>query len=106
MRYWRCIEMNKKLLNAIKSGNTHYFYTNQLWLKKRTEALNRDNNECQSCKKEGRYSKANTVHHIKRLKKFPSLALDINNLLSLCYECHAAEHPENKRYFQKKETFE
>lgn len=94
--------MNKKLLAAIREGNTHYFYTNSRWLKKRQEALDRDNDECQSCKKKGGYSKANTVHHVKHLRDYPTLALDINNLLSLCYECHAEEHPEKKRYFQKK----
>lgn len=84
--------MNKKLLQAIRNGDTHYFYTSWAWLKKRDEILERDNYECQSCKEEGKYSKADTVHHIKELKDYPKLALTDSNLVSLCYICHNIVH--------------
>ena len=86
--------MDKKLVEAIKSGNVKRFYNNKVWIRKRKQILERDNNECQKCKGEGRYHKAESVHHIKHLKKYPHLALVDSNLISLCNECHNVEHPE------------
>lgn len=54
----------------------------------------RDNNECQRCKKLGRFLPAECVHHIKHLDKYPELALVDENLASLCNSCHNIEHPE------------
>jgi 5-methylcytosine-specific restriction endonuclease McrA len=34
------------------------------------------------------------VHHIEHLDKRPDLALDNDNLESLCADCHNREHPE------------
>lgn len=84
--------MNKKLLQAIKKGNTHYFYTSWTWRKKRKEILIRDNFECQECKDKGKVSKAHTVHHIKELKDYPELGLDNDNLISVCNSCHNIIH--------------
>ncbi|MEK4273119.1 HNH endonuclease signature motif containing protein [Paenibacillus sp. FSL R7-0026] len=36
---------------------------------------------------------ANTVHHIKPLEDYPELALDEDNLESICPTCHNKEHP-------------
>lgn len=46
------------------------------------------------CKKRGLFRKATIVHHIKHLKDRPDLALDENNLISLCGSCHDIVHPE------------
>lgn len=73
---------------------THAFYRSAIWLHKREEILVRDNQECQKCKRKGKYSKADCVHHIKHLKDRPDLALVDSNLLSLCNCCHNEEHPE------------
>ena len=97
--------MNKKLLQAIKEGNTHYFYTSRTWRKKRLEILDRDNNECQKCKKRGEVSKATCVHHKKHLKDRPDLALEDNNLESLCDTCHNEEHPEKLNNPKPKRKF-
>lgn len=70
------------------------FYRTSAWGKKRAEVLERDNFECQLCKLAGRYSKATMVHHIKHYKDFPELALDSDNLISLCNACHEKQHPE------------
>jgi len=74
------------------------FYHSGLWIAKRKEILKRDNNECQLCKRKGRYSKAECVHHVKHLLDRVDLALTDNNLLSLCYTCHNVEHPEKFKY--------
>jgi len=56
--------------------------------------LVRDHYLCQSCKRNGRLTVANTVHHIKELKNHPELALDMDNLETICPTCHNREHPE------------
>ena len=78
------------------------FYKNRPWRRKRKEILQRDNFECQHCKAIGLYAKATTVHHIKHYDKYPELALDDNNLIALCFNCHEAEHPDRLKVYEKK----
>lgn len=77
---------------------TRRFYRSPEWRAKRREILQRDNHECQVCKREGKFSPANTVHHIEPLLERPDLALEDDNLESLCAACHNREHPE--KFFQ------
>ena len=70
------------------------FYKSTVWEKKRLEILKRDNYECQICKREGGFTPATTVHHIIPLEQRLDLALDDDNLLSVCAACHNREHPE------------
>lgn len=65
------------------------------------EVLKQDKNECQICKKRGKYKKASTVHHVNYVKKHPDKALEIwytfggkkrRNLISLCRCCHEEVH--------------
>lgn len=77
------------------------FYLSKEWKKKRIEVLKMDKYECQNCKKKGRLTKANTVHHLFYRKKYPAYELETfvihegkykRNLISLCHECHEEEH--------------
>ena len=86
--------MKRELLSDIKNGEVRKFYKSCEWIKKRKEILKRDNFECQKCKKKGLFFKAECVHHIKHLRKVPSLGLTDSNLISLCNICHNEEHPE------------
>lgn len=70
------------------------FYHTTAWRKKRKQILQRDNHECQMCKGEGGYSKGNVVHHIEHLEDRPDLALEDNNLMTVCEACHNKLHPE------------
>lgn len=70
------------------------FYKSTGWKRKRKGILRRDNYECQECKRQGGYSKATDVHHIKHLEAHPELALHDDNLESLCAACHNRLHPE------------
>lgn len=70
------------------------FYKSSEWQRKRQEILERDNYECQHCKKRGQFSRARSVHHIRHLERWPELALDDDNLISLCEPCHNEQHPE------------
>jgi len=81
---------------------TDPFYVSKEWRKLRKEVLQEDKGECQQCKARGKYSKANTVHHVNHLKEHPRLALEKfyqddegnkkRNLISLCHGCHEEVH--------------
>lgn len=94
-------ETTKWIINLIKYNNIKAFYNSSLWLNKRYDALKRDNNECQKCKAKGLFNPADCVHHKKHAKQHPELALDLDNLISLCNSCHDEEHPEKLRHKQK-----
>lgn len=70
------------------------FYKSAAWLKCRAFVLIRDNYLCQPCLRNKRLTPANTVHHIVSLEEAPELALDPDNLESICPSCHNKEHPE------------
>lgn len=82
----------EELIKLIQSDNLMRFYKSRAWMDKRLEALERDNNECQQCKRRGKYRKADCVHHIKEVKPHPELALTLDNLMSLCNTCHNEIH--------------
>lgn len=73
------------------------FYHSSAWKKKRLQILARDKHACQECRKQGRYSTAVIVHHIKHLQDEPGLALTDDNLESVCKDCHEKLHPERNR---------
>lgn len=90
--------------------DVHRFYTWEKWKRVRKEVLKMDKYECQLCKNRGKYTKANTVHHVNHLKNSPDKALEIwysiggkkkRNLISLCHQCHDEVHgyrvPEHKK---------
>ncbi|WDF81833.1 HNH endonuclease [Lacticaseibacillus pabuli] len=72
------------------------FYNSLEWVHMREAILIRDNYECQWCKAAGRVTNINNaileVDHIKPLEQFPELALDPNNLRTLCKDCHNKRH--------------
>lgn len=76
------------------------FYQTAAWRRLRVAALQRDFYTCQDClrrKAEGetlRTRRATVVHHIQPREARPDLAMDIDNLVSLCDACHAKRHPE------------
>lgn len=87
------IEM--KYIEWITDGREDKFYNSRPWRNLRLKALERDHHECQMCKKNSKVNKivfANTVHHIKEVKDRPDLAMDLDNLISLCRKCHEEIH--------------
>lgn len=72
------------------------FYHTRLWKNKRLEILERDNYECQWCASEGHVTSSNhsilEIDHIKELEDYPELALDDDNLRTLCKPCHNKRH--------------
>ncbi len=64
------------------------FYKSKPWLRLRD--LKRQRNPlCEDCLAEGRTVLMAEVHHIKSRKTHPELALDLENLRSLCSSCHS-----------------
>lgn len=69
------------------------------WYKVRAIKLS-TNPLCEECTIAGRVTPAEMVHHIKPVDEYPDLRLYMDNLMSLCNDCHAAKHsqvPEYKR---------
>lgn len=88
------------LKQLIASDEHKKFYWTKEWRRLRKKRLAYDRYECQVCKRQGKITKANTVHHIKHTTTHPELALTFSNLESICATCHNKEHPEklNKSY--------
>lgn len=70
------------------------FYTSSEWRRLRQSILERDHFECQWCKAEGRVmtDAVLEVDHIKELAQYPELAMEPDNLRTLCKDCHNKRH--------------
>ena len=68
------------------------FYKSSRWKFLRSHVLKRDNYVCQECIKENKLTVCSTVHHIVSIKEDFSKALDEDNLITLCHECHNKIH--------------
>lgn len=85
------------------------FYHSKPWRRVRAKALERDAGMCQDCMDRFRAGhgvkprRATMVHHLKPIEDWPGLALDLNNLRSLCDKCHNVRHPEKGRKRQDDE---
>lgn len=68
-----------------------WLYDSKEWAQVREGVLARDRYVCQIC---GR--PAQEVHHIVHLSKLnvmdPKISLNPDNLISLCRDCHCAQH--------------
>ena len=67
-------------------------YKDKRWKKKRELILKRDNYLCRECKRYGKTTQANTVHHVMPVERHPEYKWSNNNLISLCHECHNSMH--------------
>ena len=86
------------------------FYHSKEWKRIRQVALMRDGGMCQDCMDRMRDGygikprRATMVHHIIPLEERPDLALRLENLRSLCDECHNREHPEKWKKLNEKKA--
>jgi len=106
-------EVARWVKQLIDEDRLHEFYTSSPWLNLRDEVLEDYHYECQECKRRGRYRRATIVHHVKRVREFPELALSKTyidedgkeqvQLKPVCKSCHEyVEHPERLRWNKKK----
>ncbi|MGB9813519.1 MAG: HNH endonuclease [Thermovenabulum sp.] len=68
------------------------FYKSDEWGRVKTQALVRDKGLCQWCLRKGIIRNADVVHHIVPLKEDWSKRFDLDNLVSICHECHNKHH--------------
>ncbi|TLS37746.1 HNH endonuclease [Pseudalkalibacillus caeni] len=92
----------KRIKQLIREDKLVKFYQCKEWRKLRLKILKRDNYECQTCKRNGKVGKAENVHHIKEVKKYPELALVEDNLECICIPCHNEEHDRLKEIHKPK----
>ena len=80
------------------------FYKSKAWQRCRAAAWARDGGLCQDCLRQGRYTAAEEVHHIILLTPAnitdPSISLNLDNLVSICRECHQARHGARARRYK------
>lgn len=89
------------LQEMIRKNNLHGFYSSAEWQRLAATAREQQHNECQRCREMGCYSPCAAVHHIRRVKKYPELALSIENLECLCRACHEEEHRQGPHIYRK-----
>lgn len=76
-------------------------YVQDKWKQLIKEIYKRDNWICFDCNKQsGRLN----VHHLKPWCKYPELAFDKNNLITLCVSCHAKRHNKEGRFCETQEV--
>lgn len=96
-------ECGRWLRRLIAEGRLHDFYASPVWRALRRKVLAAARYECTDCRAQGFYTRATTVHHVRRVKQYPEYALSATydfqgreevNLVPLCASCHEARHPE------------
>lgn len=74
------------------------FYSSNKWRKLRQYVFDRDAGLCAECKRNGRTTEADVIHHIKPWAKTASaeerekLKWDKDNLEPVCHKCHGLLH--------------
>lgn len=76
---------NKKKKHKIKFAA---FFQTTDWKEIRYKVLKRDDGKCQLCGRSRRDGVIMNVDHIKPRLKYPNLAMNINNLQTLCSSCN------------------
>lgn len=72
------------------------FYSSSAWRSIREAAKKRDHYLCVDCLRAGKITPAEEVHHIIPLTpeniNDTNITLNLDNLVSVCRECHKARH--------------
>lgn len=110
------LELERWVRELIVKGELWKFYKSKYWIGNKyikglkNEVLEEQHYECQECLKIGKITKADTVHHVQFVRKYPALALsktytyqgkNYRNLLAVCAACHNKLHPEKHKKKQK-----
>lgn len=104
-----------KVQKLIDKGELYKFYKSKEWLELREKILKENHNECEWCRKQGKISRAEQVHHVQYVKKHPELAMSRHyqykgvkkkNLIALCHDCHDKAHDRMRYKKQRKPVTE
>lgn len=93
-------ELKKWIEQLIEADRMDKFYKSKLFMRIREDVLKEQRNTCQLCGQS-----AVTVHHIRKVRDYPELALSKyywnpesrrkeKNLIAVCKGCHNQLHPE------------
>lgn len=78
------------------------FYSSKAWQDCRNEYMKKAHHLCENCLAKGIYKPAKYVHHIEELTPMnihrPEIALNFDNLMSVCVECHNKIHDNKGRW--------
>lgn len=78
------------------------FYKSTQWQKCRELCIQRAGGLCERCKEQGLINPAVVAHHKTPITleniNDPRITLNLDNLMALCVDCHAAVHKRKKRY--------
>jgi 5-methylcytosine-specific restriction protein A len=85
-RTYDYIRMHRKLTRTYR-----LFYQSKAWKQLRKLKLSKQP-LCERCMKQGKYTLATDVHHVKPVFDYPDEKLKIENLQSLCKPCHEQIH--------------
>ena len=87
----------RKPIPSRAKGQYQAIYQDKRWVKLRALKFAM-NPLCELCETKGRVTQTDEVHHVKPFDinstqaEIEALAFDWNNLISLCTDCHHAEH--------------
>ena len=77
------------------------FYSSKQWQQVRALARQRAGGLCEYCAKAGRITPAEVIHHVIPITpeniNDPAVTVNMDNLVALCADCHAAVHHEKPR---------
>lgn len=77
------------------------FYKSRQWQQVRDLVVQRAGGLCERCAKEGKLTPAAVVHHVIPITpeniSDPKITMNLDNLMALCVDCHAAMHHEKAR---------
>lgn len=99
------VQKKDKNRRKMTREETEAFYNSPRWRRKQKAILRRDHYQCQLCKRYGRISEASIVHHKLELAEYPELAMDDDNLVSVCRKCHNKLHDEKGAKAQQKRRY-
>lgn len=99
-------ELVKWINELIEKDELWRFYKSTEFRRLKEEVLREQHYECQECKKLGKITEAEIVHHVQFVRKYPELALSkyytykgkqYKNLVALCKPHHNKAHPEKMK---------
>ena len=93
------------LLNFVKkyTKKSHNYYDPE-YRKLRLKVFLRDGEVCGKCKAIPAHGKSLTIDHIKPVSKYPELAMDIDNLQVLCWECNQSKSNKHNTSYRNEGT--
>lgn len=80
------------------------FYKGTAWKNCRDSYMKKAGGLCEDCYRKGIVKAAEEVHHIKEITREnindPKIALNHENLVALCHDCHMKRHHPNERRYR------